>query len=115
MKRLIFIPILILVLLISGCGERKTDLPMSTTYEVDTTGGFQFAFHYENEEPKLEFVSPSGIVYTEGSKDLTVERATQVSGLKSVYYLFSKGEIGEWKINYDKFSNESVEFYYSGD
>lgn len=105
MKKLVFIASVILMFAVSGCGRGNTDLPMNTTYEVDTTGAFQFAFHYEKEDPKFEFISPSGIIYKEGCENLAVERATQGSGLKSVYYLFEKGEIGEWKINYDKFTN----------
>ncbi len=112
MKRLVYVLVLMLFIF-SSCGQSKTDLPMSTTCEVGTTGGFQFAFHYDKEEPAFEFVSPSGIVYKEGSESLTVERQTQPGGFDSIYFIFAKGEIGEWKINYDKFTNESVDFYYA--
>jgi|LSQX01.3.fsa_nt_gb hypothetical protein len=112
MKNLLFVPVLIALLFMCSCGQGKTDLPMSATQQVDTNGGFQFAFHYEKEEPVFEFISPGGIIYKEGSEDLTVERQTQPGDFESIYFLFEKGEIGEWTINYDKFTNESVDFYY---
>lgn len=115
MKKLVYVLLIIILLFMCSCGQSRTDLPLSTTYDVDTTGGFQFAFHYEKEEPVFEFVSPSGVVYKEGSNDLTVERQTQPGGFESIYFLFEKGEVGEWKINYDKFTNESVDFYYAAD
>lgn len=114
-KKFVFILVVILMLVVGGCDRGNTDLPMSSIYEVSTTGAFQFAFHYEKEEPIFEFISPSGIIYKEDSENMAVERATQCGGMKSVYYLFEKGEIGEWKINYDKFTNESVDFYYAED
>ena len=52
MKKIAFLLIVASILLVcAGCGGDKTDFPMSTTYEVDTSGDFQFAFHFEKEEP----------------------------------------------------------------
>lgn len=115
MKRFYFVPVIIILLFMCSCGQGNNELPMSTTQEVDTNGGFQFAFHFEKEEPAFEFISPGGIIYKEGSENLTVKRQTQPGGFKSVYFLFAKGVIGEWQINYDKFSNESLDFYYAAD
>lgn len=114
MKKLFFVPVVIIALLfLCSCGQGNTDLPMSATQEVDTAGSFQFAFHYEKEEPVFEFVSPGGIVYKEGSEGLEVVRQTQPGGFESIYFIFENGEIGEWQINYDKYSNDSLDFYYA--
>lgn len=105
-----FISVFLTILLVFGCaGCGKS----SINQEVTTDGPLQFTFHYEKEEP--EFVSPSGKIHNKDSKNLKVERANRPGGFYSAYYLFDSGEVGEWKINYNKLSNEKVEMYYSED
>lgn len=103
--------ILILSFSITSCNN--SDFPQGVTCEVNTSGPFQFAFHYEKEEPEFEFVSPSGKVYNKDSNVLTIEKAEQPGGFNSIYYLFSSGEVGKWKIKYNKFSNKEIQLYYS--
>lgn len=85
--------------------------PMSGEYYVDTADSFLLRFNYAAEEPLFEFVSPSGIVYREGSANLQVERKAY-GGFGSIFYLFEVGEVGDWLFRYNQFSNDDLGFVY---
>lgn len=113
MKKLLFIFILIFATLLCSCNDQN--YPYKMTYEVDTNSGFQFAFHYKDDnEPNFKLISPSGKIYTKDSEDIQIERAiTENPNMwNSIYFLFEKGEKGKWEIYCDKSLNDEVKMYY---
>lgn len=118
MKKLLFIFILIFAILLCSCN--KNDLNdqnyfYKITYEVDTNDGFQFAFHYKDDnEPNFKLISPSSKIYTKDSEDIQIERVITENPnmFNSIYFLFEKGEKGKWEIYFDKSLNDEVKINY---
>lgn len=60
---------------------------------------------YESEKPSVSFVTPDGKTWGESNKNVTV-----VEDGKSINYQIRNAKAGQWKIKYDKKSNDSLDY-----
>lgn len=60
---------------------------------------------YEHNDISFKLISPSGVEIT---KDTDTENITVFSGSKSTVIFLGSAETGQWKIKYDKGSNENI-------
>lgn len=93
------ITVMSLLMTVSGA-ETEADL-----FNNDTTQDIAVFIQYEHNDISFKLISPSG---SEITKDTDTENITVFSGSSSTIIFIGNAEAGQWKIKYDKGSNESI-------
>lgn len=73
---------------------------------IDTEKDILIHVIWEKEQPDLLFIAPDGTQY---NPELEQEGAMTVIGADEMFYLIYKAPKGQWKITYDKKSNETIQ------
>ena len=103
---------------LSGCGAKpenssgsaisESALKTTDIFNVETTSNMTVTLYYDIEEPTITFIMPDG---TEIDPDeLTTER-----GNNAVCYHIADAAPGQWKMAYDKKSNNSLDVNWAPD
>lgn len=74
--------------------------------ELKKAGEFRVIFEYDKEKPDITFISPAGEKLREGMNNVTCK-----SGDGWVTYLIQNAQVGKWKLDYDKKSNQIVRYH----
>ena len=105
MKKLILCLILAFWVVQQPVKTSAESITMNFEY-IDTEKDILIHVIWEKEQPDLLFIAPDGTQY---NPELEQEGAMTVIGADEMFYLIYKAPKGQWKITYDKKSNETIQ------
>lgn len=108
MKKIRGIVSLIMVCLLaalSAGGTAYAEVKEQSLFYLKESQDVTVTVTYETNDVSLELVAPSGQIIT---KDTKIELITVLSGKTATIFFIGQAEEGQWKLKYDKGSNESI-------
>lgn len=73
-----------------------------TLFNYDSKDNVAVTIYYDSEKPIISFIAPDGTTYSESNLEV-------VTGDKVIAYYIPDAMAGEWKIVYDKLSNQTLD------
>lgn len=98
---LLFLLMAVMIAGTAGAESSEADL-----YYNDTTQSILISVLYENDDVDISFIDPEG-----NTVSLDSDSVVYSSGETSMFVIIRNAAEGQWKIRYDKGSNEYIEYY----